>query len=247
MYLRFLQAFMMIRTFGATLIMIKEMLKDLLAFIWLAIFVVFGVGIYYHANLWPDHLYIFGDGSIESWRIWRIISLPYWQLYGESNEEYISGKDQSDCTNITSIWTTDLSRERCPREDWTVVLIAAFYMLFSNLLLVNLVIAMFSYTFGRVKSNSEKLWMYERYVVINDFKNRKPSLINLICFVRYIINRLFQKCMNRVTNNPVNRETTESKKKEEKQNLMKFQKIMATRVVYAQSKTVMRTAERNNI
>ncbi|XP_062599241.1 transient receptor potential cation channel subfamily M member 4-like, partial [Saccostrea cucullata] len=221
-------------------------LKDLITFIWLAIFVIFGVGIYYHANLWPDHVYIFGDGSLGSWRIWKIISLPYWQLYGEPNEEYISGKDQSDCTNITSIWSSDPSQERCPREDWTVVLIAAFYMLFSNLLLVNLVIAMFSYTFGRVKSNSEKLWMFERYVVIKDFEYRKPSLINIICFLSYMISCLFQKCKNRVKNNQGKRETSENKK-EEKRNLKKFQKIMATRVVYAQAEHVLRTAETNSM
>lgn len=30
-------------------------LKDLLGFLSIAVFLVLGVGIYYHANLWPDH------------------------------------------------------------------------------------------------------------------------------------------------------------------------------------------------
>lgn len=55
----------------------------------------------------------------------------------------MSGNDEGECTNITSVWESDTSKERCPQEDWTVQAVAAFYLLFSNLLLVNLVIAMF--------------------------------------------------------------------------------------------------------
>ncbi|XP_061190896.1 transient receptor potential cation channel subfamily M member 8-like [Saccostrea echinata] len=179
MYLRFLEVFLIHRRMGPTLIMIKEMLKDLFSFLFLAMFVVFGVGIYYHANLWPDHQTIW-DGDWTNWRIWTIIYYPYWQLYGESFSEFLQGEDLSDCTNITSVWEADPSIDRCPQEDWTVLAISAFYMLFSNLLLVNLVIAMFSYTFERVQNNAEKLWRFERYTVINDYDWRIPSPINLI-------------------------------------------------------------------
>lgn len=51
--------------------------------------------------------------------------------------------EDRECTNITAKWESDPSTERCPHDDWTVQAIAAFYLLFSNLLLVNLVIAMF--------------------------------------------------------------------------------------------------------
>ncbi|XP_062589311.1 transient receptor potential cation channel subfamily M member-like 2 [Saccostrea cucullata] len=179
MYLRFLEVFLIHRRMGPTLIMIKEMLKDLFSFLFLAMFVVFGVGIYYHANLWPDHQTIW-SGDWTNWRIWTIIYYPYWQLYGESFSDFLQGEDLSDCTNITSVWEADPSIDRCPQEDWTVLAVSAFYMLFSNLLLVNLVIAMFSYTFERVQNNAEKLWRFERYTVINDYDWRIPSPINLI-------------------------------------------------------------------
>ncbi|XP_062621660.1 transient receptor potential cation channel subfamily M member 2-like [Saccostrea cucullata] len=179
MYLRFLEVFLVHRKMGPTLIMIKEMLKDLLRFLVLAVFVVLGVGMYYHANLWPDHPNIW-SGDWHNWRIWTIIYYPYWQLYGEIKNEFLEGKDLSDCTNVTSIWSSDTSRERCPQEDWTVSAVAALYMLFSNLLLVNLVIAMFSYTFERVQENSEKFWKFHRCTVINDYEWRIPSPLNLL-------------------------------------------------------------------
>nr|XP_034319204.1 uncharacterized protein LOC109618232 isoform X3 [Crassostrea gigas] len=184
MYLRFLEVFLIHRKLGPTLIMIKEMLKDLLWFLFIAVFVVLGVGIYYHANLWPDHQTMW-SGDWTNWRIWTIINYPYWQLYGELNLDYLDGSKpeyaKGQCTNITHEWESDTSQQRCPQEDWTVQAVAAFYMLFSNLLLVNLVIAMFSYTFERVQENSEKLWRFQRYTVINDYKWRIPSPINLLC------------------------------------------------------------------
>ncbi|XP_061190312.1 transient receptor potential cation channel subfamily M member 8-like [Saccostrea echinata] len=178
MYLRFLEVFLVDRRMGPTLLMIKEMLKDLLRFLVLVVFVVLGVGIYYHANLWPDHPTIW-NGDLHNWRIWKIIYYPYWQLYGETNNNLLQG-ELKDCTNDTSIWKTDLSKERCPKEDWTVSAVAALYMLFSNLLLVNLVIAMFSYTFEKVQNNAEKLWKFHRYTVINDYEWRIPSPINFL-------------------------------------------------------------------
>lgn len=44
----------------------------------------------------------------------------------------------------------------------------------------------FSYTFERVQENSEKLWRFERYTVINDYEWRIPSPINLV-FIPYRI------------------------------------------------------------
>ncbi|XP_056002348.1 uncharacterized protein LOC125661864 isoform X2 [Ostrea edulis] len=159
--------------------LISCFLKDLFGFLFVAVFIVIGVGIYYHANLWPDHQGMW-DGDWTKWRIWQIIYYPYFQLYGELFNDFLEGKDLSDCSHNTSVWQSDSSIERCPQEDWTVLGVSAIYMLFSNLLLVNLVIAMFSYTFERVQENSEKLWRFERYTVISDYEWRIPSPINII-------------------------------------------------------------------
>ncbi|XP_056002346.1 transient receptor potential cation channel subfamily M member 2-like isoform X2 [Ostrea edulis] len=233
MYLRFLEVFLIHRRLGPTLIMIKEMLKDLFGFLFVAVFIVIGVGIYYHANLWPDYQGMW-DGDWTKWRIWQIIYYPYFQLYGELFNDFLEGKDLSDCSHNTSVWQFDSSIERCPQEDWTVLGVSAIYMLFSNLLLVNLVIAMFSYTFERVQENSEKLWRFERYTVINDYEWRIPSPINLL-FLPY---RFFccpgregcclDKCEKRYYPKQVR---IENKEKEEAQKFRKnFQRITAFRM-----------------
>ena len=50
--------------------------------------------------------------------------------------------DEFECTNVTSVWESG-AMERCPEKDWTVSAVTGVYLLLSNLLLVNLVIAMF--------------------------------------------------------------------------------------------------------
>lgn len=65
----------------------------MLWFISLMIIVILGVGFYYHANLWPDHVE-FWKGNWTQWRIWKIFYYPYWQLYGETFNDFFTGKQQ---------------------------------------------------------------------------------------------------------------------------------------------------------
>lgn len=65
-------------------------LRDLVNFLVVAFFIVAGVGIYYHANLWPDDQLMW-NGDWTDWRIWTILYYPYWQLYGEMNLDILEG------------------------------------------------------------------------------------------------------------------------------------------------------------
>jgi hypothetical protein len=66
----------------------------LFGFLFVVIFIVIGVGIYYHTNLWPDHQGIW-DGDWTQWRIWQIIYYPYFQLYGELFNDFLEGNKKS--------------------------------------------------------------------------------------------------------------------------------------------------------
>lgn len=168
MYLRCLKAFLIHRNMGPTLIMIKEMVKDLLTFLFIAVIVMLSVGIYYYANLCPDDQNIW-DGWGPVAVFWVIFLFPYWQLYGELSSSFIYGVTPLACNRH--------------QPDWSVPVVAAIYVLFSNILLVNLVIAKFSYTFERVQENAGKLWSFEMYTMVNDYKWRIPSPINLLFVV----------------------------------------------------------------
>nr|XP_022311236.1 transient receptor potential cation channel subfamily M member 8-like [Crassostrea virginica] len=121
--------------------------------------------------------------------------------------------------------------ERCPEKDWTVSAVTGVYLLLSNLLLVNLVKAMFSYTFERVQENSEKLWRFERYTVINDYDWRIPSPINLIFLpYRFCCCPTKEECCLQKCRGACNRKAVEkekNKKKAEEAYRENFQKIIA--------------------
>lgn len=172
-----------------------------------AVIVMLSVGISYMANLCPDKkLHWTEEGTIGTMR--NIFVFPYCQLYGELYMEYIDG---------TEAWP-------CPkyRRELTVQVVAAIYVLFSNILLTNLVIAKFSYTFERVQENAGTFWSFEMYTVINDFKWRIPSPINLV----FVIPRLvyYSKACKSIK---VSEEVKDNKIKEY---LDDFQKTAALRI-----------------
>jgi hypothetical protein len=50
-----------------------------------------GVGVLYHANMYPAHYDMWNKAGWTYWRIWKIIYIPYWQIYGETNLEIFEG------------------------------------------------------------------------------------------------------------------------------------------------------------
>lgn len=226
MYPKFLGVFLMFRKIGLTIIMMGEMLKDLINFLVVAFFVVVGVGIYYHANLWPDDQSMW-SGDWTDWRIWTILYYPYWQLYAEINMDILEGKDPENCTFERYVWETDPSHNRCTEADWTVQGIAAIYLLFSNLLLVNLVIAKFSYTFENVLENSEKIWHFEKYRALADYEWRIPSPINIFLLPCRLIFHFRKE--NRCCQSEEEKKK-EKEKEKEKLLLRDFQKIIALKI-----------------
>lgn len=88
--------------------------------------------------------------------------------------------NESNCSSVTS---SDSSK--CPQEDWTVQAIAAIYMLFSNFLLVNLVIAMFR--FGIYRAILIHFCSYNAYIMLYFVKCfiYGKSSVNRIFFYKY--------------------------------------------------------------
>ncbi|VDI39672.1 Hypothetical predicted protein, partial [Mytilus galloprovincialis] len=86
--------------------------------------------------------------------------------------------DDSGCSDNATIWNSDPSVEKCPTGDWITPVIAAVYMMLTNWLLLNIVIAMFSARFQEIRDNSEQKWRYYRHSVIMDFEDKIPSPLN---------------------------------------------------------------------
>ncbi|KAJ8314193.1 hypothetical protein KUTeg_008754 [Tegillarca granosa] len=124
--------------------------KDLLSFLRILAIIIIGVGVGYHANIFPNFSPLFYDDWGERWmdaRIFSIIAMPYWQIYGDPNLNDLENEAISYCEskNITS---------DC-KMDFSVPLTSFVFMMFGNVLLMNLVIAMFSNRFSAVENQRE--------------------------------------------------------------------------------------------
>ncbi|VDI16857.1 Hypothetical predicted protein, partial [Mytilus galloprovincialis] len=196
MYMRFLKSMLVLTYFGPKIIMIGKMLKELIQFSWILFIFIMCAGVLYHSNMYPHHYDMWpshGTGA-HYWRLWKIMSLPYWQIYGELFLDDLKGENNSNgsCTFIQSEWESDPSIERCVEYDWAIMIIAAIYMLLSNLLLVNLVIALFSYRFEEVQNNSDRLWKFWRYSIISDYSKRFPIPLNVPLHIFDVIRTLYR-------------------------------------------------------
>ena len=85
--------------------------------------------------------------------------------------------DNSECTN-----------ESCPEPSGVIYSYVALmiYMITANILLVNLLIAMFSSTFQDVQDNTDEIWRFQRYRLVFEYYDSSilPPPIN---FVAYLI------------------------------------------------------------
>ncbi|XP_063432248.1 transient receptor potential cation channel subfamily M member 2-like isoform X2 [Mytilus trossulus] len=208
MYMRFLHVLLMSRFLGPKIIMIKEMLKDLFRFIGILFVFMIGVGVLYHANMYPAHRDMWSAVDWKYWRIWKIIYIPYFQIYAETYLEKFEENSTTPCTTIQSEWESNPDMDRCNEYDWILPVITALYMLMSNLLLVNLLIAVFSYRFGLVQEKSEKWWRYMRYEVIMDYRTRIPAPLNLVIRPIYIAYRCIMCFKNQVKKDKEQEEKT---------------------------------------
>ena len=92
----------------------------------------------------------------------NILYLPYWQMYGELSIEEIQTHDKVVCYN----------EEFC--EDFTsynhvTIFCLAIYLLVGNVMLLNLLIAIFTAVFEEVQDNAKEVWKYEMYRLVEEY------------------------------------------------------------------------------
>ena len=69
-------------------------LLELIKFSWILIVFMVCAGVMYHANMFPNHNDMWSPHGVKYWRIWNIMSLPYWQIYGEALLEELRGNEE---------------------------------------------------------------------------------------------------------------------------------------------------------
>ncbi|KAJ4923406.1 hypothetical protein JOQ06_000739 [Pogonophryne albipinna] len=160
---------------------------DMLYFVVIMLVVLMSFGVAKQAILHPD--------EEPTWRLARnIFYMPYWMIYGEVFADSID----SPCGD--NLYDEDGKKlPPCiPGAGLTPALMAC-YLLVANILLVNLLIAVFNNTFFEVKSISNQVWKFQRYQLIMTFHDRPILPPPLIVFphIYIMLRRLCCRCRRR--------------------------------------------------
>ncbi|XP_034437265.1 transient receptor potential cation channel subfamily M member 1a [Hippoglossus hippoglossus] len=190
-YIRVLDIFGVNKYLGPYVMMIGKMMIDMLYFVVIMLVVLMSFGVSRQAILHPD--------EEPTWRLARnIFYMPYWMIYGEVFADSIdlyAMEINPPCGD--NLYDEDGKKlPPCIPGAWLTPAIMACYLLVANILLVNLLIAVFNNTFFEVKSISNQVWKFQRYQLIMTFHDRPILPPPLIVFphIYIVLKRLCCHC-----------------------------------------------------
>ncbi|XP_063918519.1 transient receptor potential cation channel trpm isoform X3 [Zophobas morio] len=156
-YLHILNILSVNKYLGPLVTMMGKMVKNMIYFVVLLLIVLMSFGVTRQAILFPNHE--------ADWGIARDVFLePYFMLYGEVYADKIDppcgdGEDEKPCQT----------------GRWVSPLIMSIYLLVANILLINLLIAVFNNIFNEVNAVAHQVWMFQRFTVVMEYE-QKPLL-----------------------------------------------------------------------
>ncbi|XP_061917258.1 transient receptor potential cation channel subfamily M member 1-like isoform X2 [Entelurus aequoreus] len=190
-YIRVLDIFGVNKYLGPYVMMIGKMMIDMMYFVVIMLVVLMSFGVARQAILHPD--------EEPTWRLARnIFYMPYWMIYGEVFADSIdlyAMEINPPCGE--HLYDEDGKKlPPCIPGAWLTPAIMACYLLVANILLVNLLIAVFNNTFFEVKSISNQVWKFQRYQLIMTFHDRPilPPPLIILSHLYILFSRLFRRC-----------------------------------------------------
>ena len=137
--------------------MMGKMVKNMIYFVVLLLVVLMSFGVSRQSILNPDEDF--------QWSLVReVFFQPYFMLYGEVFADDIyppCGESPHQVSCVTGRWITPI--------------VMAMYLLIANILLINLLIAVFNNIFNETNSISHQVWMFQRFTVVMEYQ-QKPVL-----------------------------------------------------------------------
>ncbi|RNA06319.1 transient receptor potential cation channel subfamily M member 2-like [Brachionus plicatilis] len=154
-----LHGYSVIRSLGPKLLMIQKMLNELAVFLLIVVVFIFAYGISSQSLMYHNQEL---DLSLL-----KSVFLPAYFVIGGEYFEREKLMDIDEChSNLTQLLITDTyTQEDCPEKYGASVslFLLVVYIMLLNILLVNLLIAIFSNTYENVESEADKIWKFQRY------------------------------------------------------------------------------------
>lgn len=215
---RILHMFSVHQQLGPKLVMIKKMMWDLFYFVIIIMVFISAYGITSNVILFPNQLL-----NIDL--IKGVFGEAWWSVYGSMDVELVTGGscsakhteplDYNNCntTNQCPAYTCAVyglasdrcwgKAEKCVANHWVVPILLAFYALITNVMMLNLLIAMFSNTFATIQGQTNIVWKMQRYHLIQEFESR-PMLPPPLIFIGHIYKIFEWMCFKRCCSSAYN-------------------------------------------
>eukprot|EP00053_Salpingoeca_punica_P025338 m.16890 g.16890 ORF g.16890 m.16890 type:complete len:1448 (+) comp7747_c0_seq1:367-4710(+) len=165
---------------GPKLIMMKRMAWDVLTFSCLILIFLFGYGIAAQSILFPTV-------PFDKQTILGSLYRPYFQIYGELFLDEMN--DESSCIGQWPFSSCDA------KVSWLIPILVGLYLLITNILLINLLIAFMNQTYVEVQEQSRNLWNRQNLELYFEYKHRPllPAPFILLSHLYKVLHFIWHK------------------------------------------------------
>ncbi|XP_078670939.1 transient receptor potential cation channel subfamily M member 1-like [Branchiostoma floridae x Branchiostoma belcheri] len=189
-YIRLLDILSVNKYLGPYVMMIGKMMVDMLYFVIIMLIVLMSFGVARQAIRNPN--------EDPSWISAKNIFLePYFMLYGE----VYAGSIDPPCGLKNEDGSPQTDRDGNPIPDcipgaWITPAIMTLYLLVANILLINLLIAVFNNTFSQIKAISNQVWKFQRFHLIMEYEQRPmlPMPLTILYHIYMLLKYLVCVC-----------------------------------------------------
>jgi hypothetical protein len=177
-YFRTLRFFYSLRVIGPRIIAIKLMFVELMMFLVILLVFLLSFGVAFQGLLHPlqkPSFTVLGD------ILWR----PYWSMFGQLyiDEGDVSGmgREVGNFSCVEIVAQDGHTHLEC--FSYMPILLMAIYLFISNILLLNLLIAIFGNTLNKIEDSSELHWAFNQYNLVVEYyyKTWLPPPLSLLC------------------------------------------------------------------
>ncbi|XP_026150464.1 transient receptor potential cation channel subfamily M member 2 [Mastacembelus armatus] len=235
--LRLMAIFTISRTLGPKIIIVKRMMMDMFFFLFLLSIWVVAYGVAKQGIL------INNDSRLD-WIFRGAVYEPYLTIFGNfpTNIDKVTFD-----INSCSMSGTDPLKPKCPVLDdnqnpvfpeWLTITLLCVYLLFANILLLNLLIAIFNFTFEEVQDNTDRIWKFQRYELIKEYHSRPaaPPPFIILSHIYLLISKMVM-CRQSTTSKEFKNELPQAEDEEllSWESLMKDRYLLTTQQEQSQS------------
>ncbi|CAF1500445.1 unnamed protein product, partial [Rotaria sordida] len=169
-YLGSLRFIMTLKFFGQKLLKLQNMFQDLFGFAYIIFIAISAYGVVSRSLIFYNEIPFTGNEIFK-----QIYYQSYWFIYGENTDKDLLDEKIKNGTSFMVYQAT------------ATHILLAFHMLFINILLLNLLIAVFTDTIGAVQNRMNFHWSYKRYLFVREYFERLPFAFPPLTLLAYLI------------------------------------------------------------